>query len=49
MEKISEDKNDKKREEEKTSWFKRWLDHLAKMDQWDEQSHACMRFPYSCY
>jgi len=47
--KSSREKHVKKRERQVRGVFERWMDHVAKMERWDELSHACLFFPYSCY
>ena len=50
MEKDTENNDEKKRDKKKQGWFKKWFNHVEKMEQWDELSHGCLFFPYaSCY
>ena len=37
------------RNEEKKSWFDRWVEYIERLDDWDEMSHASLIFPYSCW
>ncbi len=35
--------------EEKKGWFDRWVEFVERLDDWDETSHGCLIFPYSCW